>query len=681
MSNVNVIRLLTEAVSPADPLVAVLDPLGLITPQEVSRALGGETVTYENELCFRLAYEPLRVRQDEGEKLRVSVIFRYEDILTKDVQAKAKRISLAPSAILRGLHPVVDKLISTKEDLERVYPEARSSQLPLMQRSYQETVDLVLGALLNFSLRPSLEDAVAVLWRIHFQRKQELSTSMTDELSNKLHRIPGFKADPSHVITDQQAHIQWLQELLIQSLRNTLGLGAVDKPVVNLNSETLRHLLERMEQRVDLSPVLEEGSQLEDELLLNAVANSPFPGLRKELASALAQRLLEKGKAQKHVRERKEVYIATPLETAVRYLEIVSDKELPQNAQGWLRKGVDLAEAEVLLDQLGETGNRFRARHNQWVYQINRRFARFIEHSYPNWLQKPRPPMIIDILGERVLPEVKEGQKICFIVYDGMSYDHWLLMKPLVEELLGNEPRDEPYFGVLPAATTYGRNAIFAGRFPRDIASAHSIEWLKNNLHEEELLKTQLESYAVRGYYLKGYKWEKTHFDALSKELVKKTPLVTAVSNFVDSLISAAPTGRINNVELRQFVKDRFQDSYELKLLRKAREEDYKIVITSDHGNTLVTKTASIPGVMPADKKTSRYIHLRNPVHKTSEDTLIIRQPEDWGLPTSKEIKFYALALGFLKFQAGEEKDIEFVVHGGISLQELVVPLVVIGDE
>ena len=128
-------------------------------------------------------------------------------------------------------------------------------------------------------------------------------------------------------------------------------------------------------------------------------------------------------------------------------------------------------------------------------------------------------------------------------------------------------------------------------------------------------------------------------------------------------------------------VRDRFRDSYELQLLRKARDEGYKIVITSDHGNTLVTKTASVPGVVPTDKKTSRYIHLRNPVHKSPGDTLVIEQPEEWGLPTSKEIKVFALALGFLKFQAGEERDIEFVVHGGVSLQELVVPLVAIGDE
>lgn len=681
MSNVNVIRLLTEAVSPADPLVAVLDPLGLITPQEVSRALGGETVTYENELCFRLAYEPLRVRQDEGEKLRVSVIFRYEDILTKDVQAKAKRISLAPSTILRGLHPVVDKLISTKEDLERVYPEARSSQLPLMQRSYQETVDVVLGALLNFSLRPSLEDAVAVLWRIHFQRKEELSATLTDELSSKLHRIPGFNADPSQVITNQKAYIEWLQELLIQSLRNILGLGAVADRALNLNSDVLRPFLERMEQRVDLSSVLKEASQLEDELLLNAIASSPFPGLKKELASTLAQRLLEKNKAQRVVREKRGTYISTPLDTTVRYLDIVSDKDLPTDAKGWLRKGVELAEAEVLLDQLGEMGSRFRGRHNQWVYKMNKAFARFIEDSYSKWLQKPRPMMIVDILAERVLPKVKAGQNICFIVYDGMSYDHWLLMKPLVQELLGDEPRDEPCFAVLPAATTYGRNAIFAGRFPRDIASAHGIEWLRSNLHEEELLKTQLKAYGVRGHYLKGYKWDETDFDTVSGELVKKTPLVAAVSNFVDSLISAAPTGRINNVELRRIVRDRFRDSYELQLLRKAKEEGYKIVITADHGNTLVTKTASVPGVAPADKKTSRYIHLKNLVQKVPGDTLIIRQPENWGLPTSKGIRFYVLALGFLKFQVGEEKDIEFVVHGGISLQELVVPLVTIGNE
>jgi len=61
------------------------------------------------------------------------------------------------------------------------------------------------------------------------------------------------------------------------------------------------------------------------------------------------------------------------------------------------------------------------------------------------------------------------------------------------------------------------------------------------------------------------------------------------------------------------------------------------------------------------------------PDYKMSDDYLWIENPELWGLPNEGNLQ-YLVASNYIKFGTDSEKIP--ITHGGISLQEVVVPFV-----
>ena len=109
---------------------------------------------------------------------------------------------------------------------------------------------------------------------------------------------------------------------------------------------------------------------------------------------------------------------------------------------------------------------------------LRRDFVGFITKNYPRWIAHPegdRPALSCDVVEEMVLPVLKEHGRVLFIVVDCLRLDQWGALLPLVTPLFDVETSH--YFGILPSATPYSRNALFAGLLPRDIASHYPAWW------------------------------------------------------------------------------------------------------------------------------------------------------------------------------------------------------------
>src|SRR5690606_22282063 len=106
---------------------------------------------------------------------------------------------------------------------------------------------------------------------------------------------------------------------------------------------------------------------------------------------------------------------------------------------------------------------------------------------------------------------------------------------------------EETYYSILPTATQYARNAIFAGLLPSEIEKRFPNLWLNDedeggkNMHEEELLQAQLKRLGkdIKMSYTKitNFANGKKLADNVANLLQNKLNVV--VYNFVDMLSHA----------------------------------------------------------------------------------------------------------------------------------------------
>ena len=132
----------------------------------------------------------------------------------------------------------------------------------------------------------------------------------------------------------------------------------------------------------------------------------------------------------------------------------------------------------------------------------NNMFGRFIKKNYLNWMGcdcKERPMMSNDLFREHIFPLLDNGEKVFFIIIDNFRYDQW---RVLAEEIGSDfNIEEELYTSILPTATQYARNAIFAGLMPSQIKEFFPSLWVDEeeeegkNLNEEALIETQITRY------------------------------------------------------------------------------------------------------------------------------------------------------------------------------------------
>ena len=132
--------------------------------------------------------------------------------------------------------------------------------------------------------------------------------------------------------------------------------------------------------------------------------------------------------------------------------------------------------------------------------EANNQFARFVEDNYLDWVNpqtKDRPEMSHTIFKNWVMPEVKDGKPLFLLVIDNLRYDQWrVIQKAITEDFRVDDERT--FFSILPTATQYARNALFAGLMPGEIEKRFPKYWKgeedegSKNQFEEELMVEQI---------------------------------------------------------------------------------------------------------------------------------------------------------------------------------------------
>lgn len=329
--------------------------------------------------------------------------------------------------------------------------------------------------------------------------------------------------------------------------------------------------------------------------------------------------------------------------------------------------------------------------------EANNLFSKFVSKNYIDWLngKSNDVPVMSHTVFKKYVSPLIDKDPLFLIVIDNLRYDQWEILWPYLREFFNKEEEDL-YFSILPTATQYARNALFAGLLPSEIQKRYPELWLNDddeggkNMHEKEFLDGQLK---MLGKNIKSSYNKITNLNA-GKKLVEgfnnllNNELNVIVYNFVDMLSHARTEMEVireladDEQAYRSITKSWFEHSALFDIFKKIADKKGRVVITTDHGTVHVKEPSKIVG----DRNTNtnlRYKQGKN-LNYEKKDVFEVKNPADAYLPKvnvsttyvfAKETKFFVYPNNYNQFVNYYQNTFQ---HGGISLEEMIIPVVVL---
>ena len=345
---------------------------------------------------------------------------------------------------------------------------------------------------------------------------------------------------------------------------------------------------------------------------------------------------------------------------------------------------------------------------NMQKKDANEAFSRYIRTNYESWFDKGKRPMVAneekrpadqppmmssEIFKSKIFPLLDKGEKVFLVIIDNFRYDQWRAIQNTVREYF-NILDDDMYCTILPTATQYARNAICSGLMPLQIQTMFPDLWVEEeedegkNMKEADLLQTMLDryrkpytfSYAKINNTVTGGKYVQQIGD------IEHNDFNVCVLNFVDMLSHARTESKMirelanSESAFRSLAASWFKHSSTLDLFRTLAQKDITVVVTTDHGTVRVTHPIKVVGSKSVNS------NLRYKVGKTlsynPREVYEVKKPERIGLPSPNLSSSYIFAAGndFFAYPNNFNYYVSYYKdtfqHGGISLEEMMVPCI-----
>lgn len=643
-------------------LTLVADPDGLLLEEgilEGIRERGFELIPFEDHIAFRYAYESkFRSRWDRGEHTDLVVVLRSQAsdfaALPFDLLQAGRRLSFNLGDIFPSLsYPVVTAL--DRGDLDALH-EAQRRYAP-GQLGDNATKEFILRHV--FEIAPELikepSDLLRVLLRRHY-RGQRIPTVLDERFIQLLRQSALFDGWPLEtLVTDREAFFAFLQErwpvfLDHEAAKGASGVREDGKPYGLTIEGPVDLPFDHHDIRIYIDNLFVEG-------LLHAVPH--------DHADALAKTWVGIGLR------------ITPVEDGPRRLSKLVERlraSIPADdarhtewfhfARGW-------AELIVLMNEQPDT---VVGKANEDALGLQSQ----VDASFIAWLLKryaglinlpPVPPVMLHHLPRFLARQVAEDRKakIALVVVDGLAMDQWLVVRTT---LALRQPRfrfrEQAVFAWIPSLTSVSRQAAFAGKAP--IFFPNSIQITD----KEPTLWAQF--WADQGFtpnevvYIKGLGGGS--LESVAEALAHpKARVAGLVVDKVDKIMHGMEMGIAGmHNQVGQWAKQPYLNA----LLDLLLDRGFRVYLTSDHGNIEAEGCGRPAEGAVADLRGERAriypdAILRGKVKERFPAAL------EWGPVGLPEDYLALLAPARQAFVPEKQRT---VGHGGVSVEEIIVPLV-----
>ena len=302
---------------------------------------------------------------------------------------------------------------------------------------------------------------------------------------------------------------------------------------------------------------------------------------------------------------------------------------------------------------------------------IDNAFVKWLFHRYAGlYNQPPNPPVMLHHIPGFLFNQANKtpGKKIAFILVDGLSMGQWFILRDMLQNKIGPiQLVEDGVFAWVPTITSVSRQAAFSGKVPMYFVSSINTTDKEPKLWEQFWLDNGIS--ANRVGFLKNLGTNESY--KMVEELICRPNLkvVALVINTVDKIMHGMQLGTAGmHSQVRQWGEEGFLE----RLICLLADNEFDIFLSSDHGNVEATGFGSPKEGVLAETKGERVRIYSDDILRTQ---VFNQYPESvkWpqiGLP---ENYFPLLAPNRKAFIAKNKRT---VTHGGISIEEVIVPFV-----
>jgi hypothetical protein len=650
--------ILNEFVPKVSKLTLVADPDSLLTEELLAlelRERGFDLIEFNDPVEFRFAYESqYRSLWDRGEHTDLVVILRLQDTeleaLPFDLLQAGRKLSFNLGELFPALsYPIVEQLDKGLLDVlfeaqEKINPDRMGDNA---------TKDFILRNVYEIAAELIATDVqlLRVLLRLHYG-KVRLSSMLAHRMIHVLRFHDPFHVWPlEEIVGDEEAFFAFLQERWPVFLAN-LGQGNAVKenvPVSGLqypgpdclpfDHQDIRVYIDNLFLEGKLTPVaagnidLETGSWMRSGI---AGVSSDDEGLRLSRLFELIQKEFPTP-TSRHV---------DWITFAMKWAELSSLVYCSNNAE----HQTHLNEVRALLDMV---------------------FSGWLDSHFASLINlPPANPAMLHHLPRRLARDMEDttGCRIALIVMDGLSLDQWVTVRQLLQKQDANLLiRESATFAWIPTLTSVSRQSIFSSKppvyFPLSIHSTSN---------DEKQWKQFWEGHGVSRLDV-AYQRGLGDGDASSviETIVHpgRTKVVGLVVDKIDKIMHGMQLGAAGmHNQIQQWVQKGFLTTLVGQLL----DNGFAVWLTSDHGNIECTgKGHPSEGVIAETRGERVRVYPTPDLRSQVAATLpFAREWNPVGLPADY---FPLIAQGHDAFVTAGET---IVGHGGVSVEEVIVPLV-----
>ena len=355
-----------------------------------------------------------------------------------------------------------------------------------------------------------------------------------------------------------------------------------------------------------------------------------------------------------------------------RLLRVGDILPLPLNAL-WPELAERWAKARRSLDEVVTAVNDVQA-------FLNHRFQDLYKLHYADWIRQDDAPVIFthQMLDRLVKAhwDPQSGRKAIILVFDGLRPDAWdEFLRPVFEERFA-VIENRAGSAILPTETHLSRKAIAAGCLPDEFVATNELALLQHWLKTRMNLSPRFETIRNDDTVASGMTVR------FSSDL-----LDYIIFNFSDKNLhnNTQELAFIYNTTLREIIRQ------DVRSVLRELPDDALIFITSDHGFTPVPdRVLPIPGNVVVSHHDVKYrsARTRTELSETDNKHVVSFEADQLGIPTEslgergKDFRYLLFPrpnMGFKRPQGRHSPDP--YNHGGLSLAECMVPMVVMGPK